>query len=169
LKGLFDGHLADRSMVLMSLATIRAEAAPFQPIDEGISQFNTPPGGAPFSLYDNRTDLGNQGAGDGERFKGRGFVQLTGRSNYGDIGRSLGLGARLIEEPELANDPLIAARILATFLKTRESAVRQALAADDLPKARTLVNGGHHGLVDFQDAFRTGRGVLPNLIQIRET
>src|SRR6266446_3290611 len=40
LKGLLDGQLADRDMVLMSLATIRAEAAPFQPIDEGISEFN---------------------------------------------------------------------------------------------------------------------------------
>jgi putative chitinase len=168
LKGLLDGQLADRSMVLMSLATIRAETASFQPIDEGISKFNTPPGGAPFSLYDNRADLGNQGAGDGDRFKGRGFVQLTGRTNYRQIGSALGFGSRLLEEPDLANDPLIAAYILATFLRIRENQVRRALAAEDLPRARTLVNGGHHGLAEFEDAFRIGRDVLPSQVQIRE-
>jgi peptidoglycan L-alanyl-D-glutamate endopeptidase CwlK len=167
LKGLLDAQFADRDMVLMSLATIRAETASFQPIDEGISKFNTPPGGPPFSLYDDRADLGNLGPGDGERFKGRGFVQLTGRANYGRIGQSLGLGARLLEEPDLANDPLIASQILAAFLQTRESEVRKALAADDLASARKLVNGGSHGLPEFQDAFRIGRDVIPTEVEIR--
>jgi peptidoglycan L-alanyl-D-glutamate endopeptidase CwlK len=166
LKGLLEGQLADRD-ILMSLATIRAEAASFQPIDEGVSQFNTPPEGPPFSLYDNRADLGNRGAGDGEKFKGRGFVQLTGRANYGQVGNALGMGARLLEDPDLANDPLIAARILAAFLKIHETEIRQALAANDLSQARKLVNGGHHGLPEFEDAFRIGTDVLPAEVEIQ--
>ncbi len=167
LKGLLDGQLADREMVLMALGTIRAETASFQPIDEGISRFNTPPVGAPFSLYDNRADLGNQGPGDGEKFKGRGFVQLTGRTNYGQIGNALGLESRLLEEPDLANDPLIAAQILAAFLGTRESRLRDALAAGNLQQARKLVNGGSHGLTDFEDAFRIGQDLIPTEVEIR--
>ena len=82
LAALKERGLHDRPMVLMALATIRAEAEPFLPVDEGRSKFNTSPNGHPFDLYDNRRDLGNRGRPDGDRFKGRGFVQLTGRDNY---------------------------------------------------------------------------------------
>jgi putative chitinase len=61
LKALEDEELGDKNMVLMALATICAESGRFIPIDEGISKFNTSPGGHPFDLYDNRTDLGNKG------------------------------------------------------------------------------------------------------------
>ena len=47
---------------------------------------------------------------------GRGFVQLTGRSNYEKMSQRLGLGSLLVEEPAKANDPEIAARILASFI-----------------------------------------------------
>ena len=93
LNALENAQLVDKPMVLMALATIRAETEGFVPISEGQSRFNTSPGGHPFDLYDNRSDLGNQGDGDGERYKGRGFVQLTGRANYQQYGRALGLGS----------------------------------------------------------------------------
>ncbi len=65
LKSLLDAALIDKSMVLMALGTIRAETGSFQPIDEFQSHFNTPSGGPPFALYDNRADLGNRGPTDG--------------------------------------------------------------------------------------------------------
>jgi peptidoglycan L-alanyl-D-glutamate endopeptidase CwlK len=61
LKALDDEEMGDKNMVLMALATIRAETGRFLPIDEGKSKYNTSPGGLPFDLYDNRTDLGNKG------------------------------------------------------------------------------------------------------------
>src|SRR5207253_6249886 len=116
LEALTDVALTTRSMALMALTTIRVEVGNFRPISEFPSRFNTSPGGALFDLYDNRKDLGNQGHPDGERFRGRGFVQLTGRSNYARYSNVLGLGARLIEEPDLANDPKTAAQLIARFL-----------------------------------------------------
>jgi peptidoglycan L-alanyl-D-glutamate endopeptidase CwlK len=148
--------MADKIMVLMALATIRAETGEFLPISEGVSSFNTSPGGPPFDLYDHRADLGNQGPPDGERFKGRGFVQLTGRANYRQHGEAIGLGTQLLDNPDLANDPEIAARLLASFLKSREAAIRAAVAAGDLAQARKLVNGGSHGIDAFTGAWRTG-------------
>jgi peptidoglycan L-alanyl-D-glutamate endopeptidase CwlK len=148
-------------MVLMALSTIRAETAGFEPISEGVSHYNTSPGGQPFDLYDHRTDLGNVGPPDGASYKGRGFVQLTGRTNYQIHGEAIGMGTQLVDQPELANDPEIAARLLASFLKREEAAIRTALAGGDLATARKLVNGGSHGLGAFSEAYQTGDGLIP--------
>jgi putative chitinase len=155
-------RLADKPMVLMALATIRAETGSFLPISEGQSRYNTSPGGQPFDLYDSRADLGNLGPPDGERFKGRGFIQLTGRSNYALHGAAVGLGHQLIDDPDLANNPGIAACLLASFLKHHEEAIRAALTAGDLREARRLVNGGSNGLGEFEAAYQTGLGLVPS-------
>jgi putative chitinase len=152
--------LGDKPMVLMAIATIRAETGGFEPISEGKSRFNTSPEGHPFDLYDNRKDLGNHGAPDGANFKGRGFVQLTGRFNYEKYDGELGLGGRLVANPELANDPTIAAQLLARFLKDKEAPIRAALHEGDLAQARRLVNGGSHGLAEFIDAFNIGNRII---------
>jgi hypothetical protein len=162
LAGLRARQLGDRAMVLMSISTIRAETEGFVPIDEFKSGGNTSPGASPFNLYEPGTPkgikLGNTVPGDGPRFKGRGYIQLTGRDNYTRIG--LQVGANLVGNPPLANDPSIAGLILAQFLKNKESAIRAALAADDLLEARRLVNGGSHGFDRFEDTYK-GLNILP--------
>jgi peptidoglycan L-alanyl-D-glutamate endopeptidase CwlK len=145
-------------IVLAAIATIRAEAEGFEPIDEFISRYNTSPGGKPFDLYDNRRDLGNLGPPDGAAFKGRGFVQLTGRSNYQKFGEKLGVP--LATTPELANEPDIAARLLAAFIAEDELPMKRALLAGRLATARSLVNGGTYGLSKFADAYAIGAKLL---------
>jgi len=162
LAGLRARQLGDRAMVLMALATIRAETEGFVPIDEGRSQYNTR--SRPFDLYDLGTEigrnLGNTEPGDGARFKGRGYIQLTGRDNYRRIGRQIGVD--LPGQPQMANDPGIAGLILAQFLKNKEAAIRAALEARQLAKARRLVNGGSHGLDRFTETFEKCMALLPN-------
>lgn len=159
LQALEDVGLADKNMILMALATIRAETEGFVPISEFRSKFNTSPGGHPFDLYDNRHDLGNQGVPDGDRYKGRGFIQLTGRTNYRIHGEKIGVS--LEDNPEMANDSLIAAKLLASFLKSKERAIREALLARNLKQARKLVNGGSHGLTKFRETFLKGEQLVP--------
>jgi hypothetical protein len=153
-------ELVDKPMVLMALATIRAETESFEPISEGQSRFNTSPGGHPFDLYDHRRDLGNIGPNEGEKFKGRGFIQLRGCANYQRYSAALGLGRQLVDHPDLANDPVIAARLLSSFLKDKERAIKEALLEQDLKLARKLVNGGNHGLERFTEAFNIGDALL---------
>jgi len=160
LRGLVERALGDKPMVLMALATIRAESESFQPIGEWLSKYNTSPGGHPFDLYDFRSDLGNQGKGDGANYRGRGYIQLTGRFNYQKYGAALGMGNKLATTPELANDPAIAGKLLAVFLKDKERPIKEALIVGDLRQARRLVNGGSHGLDRFTDAFRIGEALL---------
>jgi len=158
LRALALANLADQPMLLVALATVRAETESFEPISEGQSSFNTSPGGHPFDLYDHRAALGNLGPRDGASFRGRGFIQLTGRANYTRYGRET--GHDLVANPALANDPAIAAELLACFLKEKEPAIRRALAASDLAQARRLVNGGSNGLDRFTAAYTAGVQLL---------
>jgi putative chitinase len=161
LQALADAGLSDRTMVLMAVATIRAETESFLPVNEGRSRFNTSPSGHPFDLYDARRDLGNRGAPDGERFKGRGFIQLTGRANYAKYGPKLQPPLNLEATPDLANDPKVAADLLVLFLADRELQIKDALMHGNLQAARRLVNGGVHGLDRFSQAYRIGDALLP--------
>lgn len=154
LSAMKKARLHDRLMVLAALATIRAETESFEPIPEGISRYNTSSTGHPFDLYDNRRDLGNEGPPDGQKFRGRGYVQLTGRDNYRRYGKRV--GKPLIKAPDLACDPAIAAALLATFLGDREIRIKEALLDWDFAGARRLVNGGSHGLDRFTEAYEIG-------------
>jgi len=160
LDAMRDAGLVDKSMLLMAVATIRAETEGFVPLDEGQSRFNTSPGGHPFDLYDNRADLGNQGPPDGADFKGRGFIQLTGRTNYTTYGPRLTPAIDLVADPERANDASVAAELLAMFLADRELQIKDALAHGNMQAARRLVNGGTNGLDRFTDAYNTGNSLL---------
>ncbi|MDD4881905.1 MAG: peptidoglycan-binding protein [Gallionellaceae bacterium] len=159
LAGLEAYGLVERPMVLVALATIRAETESFEPVAEYRSRYNTSPNGHPFDLYDKRRDLGNRGAPDGERYRGRGYVQLTGRANYERYGKVLGV--KLAATPELASEPDIAGRILAAFLKDKERVIKEALLEGDLRAARRAVNGGSHGLDRFSDTYRHGLELIP--------
>jgi peptidoglycan L-alanyl-D-glutamate endopeptidase CwlK len=160
LKALQEEDLMDKKMVLMALATIRAETAGFQPISEYKSKYNTSPSGHPYDLYDFRKKLGNNAKGDGARFKGRGFIQLTGRNNYQKYGKAIGLGNQLVTNPDRANEPEIAAKLLAKFLKEREREIKEALLDGSFATARRLVNGGRHGLAAFTEAYQIGETLL---------
>jgi hypothetical protein len=151
--------LTDRPMILAALGTIRAETAGFVPISEYPSRFNTVAGRAPFSAYEPGTqvakNLGNSEPGDGARFRGRGFVQLTGRFNYANYAKRTGID--IVAQPDLANAPEVAAVLLAMFLDDRKQKMRTALADAQQTRqflpARKLVNGGSHGLDAFTDVF----------------
>lgn len=152
--------LLEKPMVLVAFGTIRAETEGFEPISELPSRYNSSPGGHLFDLYDHRRDLGNNGTPDGKRFRGRGFIQLTGRSNYGAIGRYIGLGDELVRYPDRCNEPDIAANVLAAFISMRRVAIKRAIITDDWRQVRRLINGGSHGLARFIEAVRIGDRLL---------
>lgn len=103
--------------------------------------------------YEGRKDLGNLQPGDGERFKGRGFIQLTGRSNYAHYGKKLGLD--LVNNPELAAQPEIALEVAAAFWK--DHGLNALADKGDIKGITKRINGGYNGLQDrmrYYNMFR---------------
>ena len=99
--------------------------------------------------YEGRSDLGNTQPGDGVRYKGRGYIQLTGRANYRDYGNRLGVD--LENNPDLAKDPNIAADIAIAYWQQRVD--RNAARAGDVRTVTRNINGGLNGLADRQNKF----------------
>lgn len=93
--------------------------------------------------------LGNLRPGDGERYKGRGYIQLTGKYNYDRAGKALGLP--LVQKPELAERPDIAAKIAVWFWKDRVKP--QVDNFNNTVQATKPINPGLKGLQDRQDKF----------------
>lgn len=64
--------------------------------------------GGPWGLR----NLGNEKPGDGWKYRGRSWPQLTGLGNYRKADDKLGLGGRLVEDPSIIAQPEIAAPVL---------------------------------------------------------
>lgn len=58
--------------------------------------------------------MGNTEPGDGFKYRGRGYIQLTGKSNYAAYSQAAGVD--LVKNPDAASDPLVAAKITAAFV-----------------------------------------------------
>lgn len=94
--------------------------------------------------YEFRSDLGNTQKGDGARFKGRGFIQLTGRKNYEDY--SLDRGVNFVQNPTLL-ESLPESLIVAFWYWSRIDGNNLA----DAGKFNTItrrINGGENGIIE---------------------
>lgn len=106
--------------------------------------------------YEGRAKLGNTQPGDGKRFKGRGPIQLTGRANYEEFGKLLGVD--LITNPQLAATPEIGFRIAGLYWKRKGL---NALAdQQDFKEITKRINGGYNGLEDRVKYYERAKKVL---------
>ena len=84
--------------------------------------------------------MGNEG--EGYKYRGRGFIQLTGKNNYRHFGNKIGVD--LVNNPDLLLDPEIGAR--ASFAFMEENVDKGALARGDLREVTRSINGGYNHL-----------------------
>jgi putative chitinase len=94
--------------------------------------------------------LGNTKVGDGAKYKGRGYIQITGRYNYGIAGEAIGID--LVSNPKLAEKPAVAAKIAIWYWKLRVQP-----NVDDFSNVRAVtkpINPGLRGLEDRKSNFK---------------
>lgn len=144
---------------IAAIATIAVETGAFAPVKER--------GGPQYldALYDGRADLGNTEPGDGSRYRGRGFVQITGRWNYEHFGKEIGVN--LVSQPDLALDPRVAAEIFAMFFQERRVAPFADAQKWDLVRRR--VNGGVNGWPRFIDVINKLVAQIPSELHVNNS
>ena len=107
--------------------------------------------------YEGRKSLGNLTPGDGPKFRGRGYLQLTGRANYSEAAYNLDLP--LTENPVLAEQPRHAARIAGWFWHSRGlNALADDLKFNSITKK---INGGRNGIVQRRRYWQTAQRLWP--------
>lgn len=106
--------------------------------------------------YEGRADLGNTVKGDGYKYRGRGLIQITGRTNNAACGEALGLD--LINKPELLELPQHAAMSAAWFWSTR--GLNTLADQGEFVKITRRINGGVNGLADRKALYEKALKVL---------
>ncbi len=113
------------------------------------------------SRYELRADLGNTEVGDGRRYMGRGYVQITGRTNYRKASNLV--GKDLVAVPDLALDPAIAARIIVHGMVNGWFAGKKLSDYDNYVNMRRIVNGTDKAelIAGYAEKFEAALKALP--------
>jgi putative chitinase len=110
-------------------------------------------------VYASRMGNGDEASGDGWKFRGRGYIQLTGKDNYAQFDK-------FVDDDILANPDLVATKyplLSAAFFFHKNSLnalADKGVTKDDVVAITKRVNGGTHGLDDRLNKFNTYKGVL---------
>lgn len=114
-------------------------------------------------VYANRMGNGDVASGDGFRFRGRGLLQITGRTNYGQVAKQINLP--LLDQPEKLEEPGNAARSAAYFWQAHHlNALADSAASDpkaeDFVRMTMIINGGKQALAERQALYARLRSAL---------
>jgi len=127
-------HINTPARVAMFLAQVMHESGRLRYVRELASG----------DAYEGRRDLGNLQKGDGRRYKGRGLIQITGRSNYRACSQALHGDDRLIDDPERLEQPDDAAQSAAWYWQSRN--LNHFADAGEILTVTRRINGGTNGL-----------------------
>lgn len=112
------------------------------------------------AAYEFRKDLGNKFVGDGVKYKGRGYIQITGRANYQKYQNyltSIGSKVDIMEGPEALQGNYFAADSACFWWKYLSRGISSLANAGTSPSnvvsVTKRVNGGTNGLADRQQRF----------------
>ena len=112
--------------------------------DEELNTIKKDPEKMGETMYGKDTDIGkgmgNTEVGDGWKYRGRGFIQLTGKSNYAAASKAIFGDDTLVQNPDRANEPAIAAEISAWYLDKRGKDMAGKMGVDLAAASQEDVN-----------------------------
>lgn len=115
-------------------------------------------------VYASRLGNGDTASGEGYKFRGRGIIQLTGKDNYTNFGKSVGKTPdEVIEYVKTLDGALESA---CWFWNSRN--INAACDSNDIVKMSKLVNGGDIGLADRKKHYEHNLAVLGGAIHVSE-
>lgn len=114
-------------------------------------------------VYANRMGNGDEKSGDGWKFKGRGYIQLTGKDNYKQFSQDI-KDNKVYDNPDIVADDEYAG--LSAIWFWNRNGLNKIADTDNLRDDKTLikitsrVNGGTHGLTDRLERFNNYKKIL---------
>lgn len=104
--------------------------------------------------------LGNtvEADGDGQKYRGRGLIQITGRRNYQACSQALFSDERLLQRPELLEQPQWACESAAWFWQC--NGLNELADKDQFSVITRRINGGLNGLEDRLRLWARAKAVL---------
>ena len=121
--------------------------------------------GAAYDTGKKAISLGNtpEADGDGQKYKGRGLIQVTGRKNYDLFNKwvtGTPMGVDFVEEPELLKEPEYA--VLSAFWYWDSNNLNRyaTLKEEDFRKLTKSINGGYNGYADRVNIWNRAKDVL---------
>lgn len=114
-------------------------------------------------VYANRMGNGDEKSGDGWKFKGRGYIQLTGKDNYKQFSQDI-KDSKVYDNPDIVADDEYAG--LSAIWFWNRNGLNKIADTDNLRDDKTIikitqrVNGGTHGLADRIERFNNYKKIL---------
>lgn len=107
------------------------------------------------NVYANRMGNGDEGSGDGWRFRGRGPIQITGKDMYETVDKTLGLGGELVRDPDLAATHALALPLMVAVYKIKNLGTKKTFQNMVL-----AINGGTTNMEARNDARKKFEAIL---------
>lgn len=98
-------------------------------------------------VYANRMGNGDEKSGDGYKYRGRGFVQITGKDNYNQLSKDTGID--FVSNPDLLLEEANA--LISALWFWNKKGLNAYADKDDILTITKLINGGQNGLEDRKD------------------
>lgn len=152
-QAMHEHQITTRRRATMFIAQVAHESAGFRYTEEIASG----------QAYEGRLDLGNVHPGDGKRFKGRSYIQITGRNNYRAVSQALHVNFE--QSPHLLAQPKWAAKAAAWWFETH--GCNELCDRNDFVGLTKRINGGINGLSSRQAYLFKAKLVAPFLVPKR--
>ena len=155
------GH-SDKAIVLLYIPTGRAKNTKWEQVialypEAKAKEYERKPEKIANLVYGSRMGNGDEASGEGFRFRGRGYIQLTGKSNYKAFDA-------VVEEDIVANPDLVATKypLLSAAWFFHKNCLGKCVDATDatVTSVTKCVNGGTIGLADRLKHFKQYHSLL---------
>jgi putative chitinase len=109
-----------------------------------------------FEKYEGRKDLGNTVKGDGYKFRGRGYIQVTGRYNYTKLSKDVGID--FLNNPDLLSQEANA--MVSACWYWNKKKLNKYADSDDVKKITKIINGGYNGFEERKENLKQWKDIL---------
>ena len=154
------GHLKANSENLNYSAQALSRVFPkYFPSNSLAEEYERKPEKIANRVYADRLGNGNEESGDGWKYRGRGLIQSTGKTNYKECGKALGID--LVSNPDLiVNDPTVNIKSACWFWSKHN--LNSLADKDDITAITKKINGGTNGLTDRKNNLNCCKHVFLN-------